>query len=301
MVKVLAVVSDTFILIVNMNTQPASQPDPIDRYLNSVEHLPPAPTLLAQLIGLFRKPDRDLDEVVSLMKKDPSLAAEVLKCCNSAFFGGQEPVLDVGEAVFRIGFYEVYRLSVTLFGNSAIAGAKHCHGIQVEQLWRHSAVTAITASVIARQLGENDGIAFTAGLLHDVGRVVLALEQKYLGLVKEHGQFGPALNEAEKAAFGFDHGTLSARLLARWGVPAQVSIPVWCHHQKAWTGPQARMAGIVSFSNVMAHRIDLKDSGKEAEMPQNLELEGIDPDDLTSLEEKIRAELSRSLSLLGVS
>lgn len=281
-----------------MKTTFASDRDEIDCYLDSVEHLPPAPTLLARLISLFRQPDRDVDEVVSLMKADPSLTAELLHRCNSSYYGYEEPVLDVADAVFRLGFYEVYRMSVALFGLNAISNKGIANGVQVEQLWRHSAITAIAAGLIAREMNESEGIAFTAGLLHDVGKIVLGSSdpKKYSGLLKEHGQHGAALNKAEELSFGFEHGKLGARLLSRWDVPEQVSIPVLGHHQIAWTGPFERLSAIINLANLMAHRIETKEPDNLPEMVHAITLLGLKQEDVPELEQQIRAEVKRSLS-----
>lgn len=67
----------------------------LDSYLNGIDYLPPTPTLMIRLIGLFQQPDRDVDEVIELMRQDPSLTAEVLRRCNTSFFGNEEPVTDI--------------------------------------------------------------------------------------------------------------------------------------------------------------------------------------------------------------
>ena len=82
--------------------------DKIDQYLEDVHHLPSAPTLVVELLELFKHPDRDIDRVVELISHDPSLTAEVLKRCNSAYLGGGQPADGMFEAVTRLGFYEVY-------------------------------------------------------------------------------------------------------------------------------------------------------------------------------------------------
>ena len=137
------------------NTAILTQADKLDIYLNGVEHLPPTPTLMIKLIELFRQPDRDIDEIVSVMRQDPPLTAEVLRRCNSSFFSNDEPVTDFNDAVFRLGFYEVYRISVATFAMQATAAAKTITGLDVELLWRHSAMTAIIGGVFARELDES--------------------------------------------------------------------------------------------------------------------------------------------------
>ena len=79
--------------------------DPIDQYIDRVKHLPPAPTVAVQLLGLFADPDRDIDRIVELVSHDPALTAETLKRCNSASLAGVGPATDMVEAVSRRVFY----------------------------------------------------------------------------------------------------------------------------------------------------------------------------------------------------
>jgi HD-like signal output (HDOD) protein len=93
--------------------------NPAERYLNRVASLPPAPVLVTELLTLFREPDRDVDQVVQLISYEPSLTAQILRTCNSAFFAGEQPPGDIFEAVSRLGFYQVYCLVVSIFGAKA--------------------------------------------------------------------------------------------------------------------------------------------------------------------------------------
>jgi putative nucleotidyltransferase with HDIG domain len=286
-----------------MNSCVIKDGDKLEGYLAGIEHLPAAPTILTRLIQLFRKPDSDLDEVVTLMREDPSLTAQVLRRCNSCIFGSDNPVFDVGDAVFRLGFYEIYRMSVNLYGLNLISKAKLPNENLAEQLWRHSATAGVIAGTLARQLGECEGTAFTAGLLHDVGRIVLASDQhgNYGTLVDEHGMFGSSLNQAELAVHGFTHATLGYRLLRHWGVPEQVATPVLCHHGSSWMDEHGRLGAIVSLANVMAHDLDEGGPGEtwkpEAEVPAVTAL-ALSETDLSSLELEVQTDLQKSLSFL---
>jgi HD-like signal output (HDOD) protein len=146
-----------------MNILCPTEKDKLESYLDSVECLPPTPALMIRLIELFRQSDRDVDEIVGLMRQDLSVTAEVLRRCNSSFFGNEEPVMDVYEAVFRMGFYEVYRVTVALFGLQAMSMARVTKSIPAEALWRHSAITAIVSGALARELGESRGHCFYRG------------------------------------------------------------------------------------------------------------------------------------------
>ena len=77
-------------------------------YIDGIENLPPAPTVLKELLAIFRDADQEMDDVVKLISYDPSLTAEFLKRANSAFFSGDEPASNAFEAITRLGFYEAF-------------------------------------------------------------------------------------------------------------------------------------------------------------------------------------------------
>ncbi len=229
--------------------------DKLDLYIDSVRHLPPAPKVMVELIALFKQPDRDVDQVVRLMSHDPSLTAEILRRCNSSFFGGEEPATDLFEAVLRLGFYELYRIVVAMSSMQAMSLPGINKVLPVEALWQHSAAAAVIAGMVASRMHESEGVAFTAGLLHDVGKIILASQEgeKYGRLMLNVSASGSSLAEAEKEAFGFDHGEIGARLLTRWGLPSDIVLPVGHHHHLAGAEPCERLAATVNLADAMAH------------------------------------------------
>ncbi len=281
-----------------------SQPDKLDRYLDTVKCLPPSPGLMIKLIELFRQPDHDVDEIVELMRQDLSVTAELLRRCNSTFFYDEKPVTDVRESVFRLGFYEVYRVTVTLLGRKAMSPAEAAGTAEMDALWRHSLITAMTAGALARHLAEQEGSAFTAGLLHDVGKIILAQAEApdYWKILQKYGHFGESLAKAEKKAFGFEHGEIGARLLNRWGVPASIVLPVLNHHKKDWPEPFTKLEAIVSLANIMSHCIERYGCDKCCELPeaQNaMAALGLDIENKLALEDVVRNELNSVGPLLG--
>ncbi|HTI98594.1 MAG TPA: HDOD domain-containing protein [Dongiaceae bacterium] len=272
-------------------------------YLEATRQLPSAPVLMIKLIECFRQPNHDIDEIVSLMAFDPSITAEVLKCCNSSFFGSEEPVVDISEAVFRLGFYEVYRVSVAMFGQQTMA-AKHLQKIiDVDGLWRHCAITAVTSGAIARELEETEGLAFTAGLLHDVGKMVLASAEgaHYPEIWRATGNTGREAATAEKYAFGFDHAEIGATLLARWGMPSVIYEPVMRHHHTTWPKPYERLSAIVSLGNLMAHCIDGVPAATCCALPEAinaLEILGLTHDDMPALVTQAQNDMKRLKRLI---
>lgn len=276
--------------------------DSLDCYLDGIKNLPPTPILMIKLISLFRQPNCDVDEIVSLTRRDPALVAEVLRQCNGAFFGGQEPVLDVNEAVFRLGFHEVYRLAVALFGMQAMTLPGGADRVLFEKLRLHSGITALAASAIAREVGESEGIIFTAGLLHDVGKVALAAQEgvRYTALLRQYDHAGGELSKAEKMFFGFDHGEVGARLLMRWGVPEEVSLPALLHHRVAGIESLQRPVAIVYLANLMSHHIQQETGGALDELPETrraMELLEFQSADLVDIACRVRRNQSQLPSL----
>lgn len=230
----------------------------LNAYLGSIQHLPPTPTLMIQLIDLFRQPYADADEIVALLRRDPALSVEVLRRCNSSYFGLETPVMDINEAVFRIGFHEVYQITVSLSGMKALTPKQAVPGFPVHELQRHSNLTAIAAGVLALEIGESEGIAFTAGLLHDVGKLVLALGERdrYIAVLDECTRTNTSLSETEKIIFGFNHDEIGARLLHSWGVPIEVVTPALAHNQPKPAGEWRKFVLIVNLSSRLANHIE---------------------------------------------
>ncbi|MBI3877507.1 MAG: HDOD domain-containing protein [Verrucomicrobia bacterium] len=240
--------------------------DKADQYIDAVAHLPPSPTLVVELLVLFKEPDRDVDRVVELVSHDPSLTAEILKRCNSALLAGRGRAADIFEAVSRLGFYEVYCVVVAVFGASTRAMPGVAEGVDVGALWRHSVTAAAAASTLAEASGEAPGAAFTAGLLHDAGKLVFASVERsrYGELLKAARATKCSPVDAEKIAFGLNHAELGGRLLARWNLPPEVVAAVWHHHAPPGPQPLQKWVAIAHLANLMAHRVA---EGREAEDP----------------------------------
>jgi putative nucleotidyltransferase with HDIG domain len=250
-------------------TQQGNQQAKLDTFIDSVHHLPPSPRLLVKLLEVFKQPDPDIEEVVKLISHDPSFTVEVLKRCNSAFFAGDKPAEDMFEAVSRLGFHEIYQIVLAMFAASAILRPGAGGGSHVEILWRHSVAAAVAAGVFAKETGESSAAAFTAGLLHDIGKVVMvsADKDKYAQAILSAGMFGRPVVVTEKELFGFDHAEVGSRLLMRWNLPLNIVAAVLHHHQLDGAESFERLAAVVHLSNLLAHGTGEKLAG----VPQGLQ------------------------------
>lgn len=278
--------------------------DKADQYIDAVPHLPPAPTVVVELLALFKEPDRDVDRVVELVSHDPSLTAEVLKRCNSALLGGRARAGDIFEAVSRLGFYEVYCLVVAVFGAGTRALPGVAEGVDVKPLWRHSVVTAVAASVLAEATGEPTGPAFTAGLLHDTGKLVFAAVERarYRQILQAARTVNRPPVEAEKIAFGVSHAELGGRLLARWNLPAEVVAAVWHHHDPPGPQPLQKWVALAHLGNLIAHWLDDAITAERPALAQAVSWEtlGLRPDTAPALIERTQKGLERVKGLMEI-
>ncbi len=210
---------------------------------------------MIKLLVLFKQPSPDLDEVVKLMSRDPSLTTEVMKLCNSARFRGEQLVANMSEATARLGFSEVSRVIMMTSATRTLSLANVESVLEVELLCRHSIATGVAAGVIAKTAGESADSAFIAGLLHDVGKIALASAHgvRYKTLARQVQIQGGSLSGAEKKSLGFDHSEVGSRLLERWGFPPDVVTAVRHHHHVAEAGSSERLTATVVMGDKIAN------------------------------------------------
>ncbi len=227
----------------------------LDAHIDRVSSLPPAPVILPQLLQLLNQSTVDSNRVVELISCDTALTASVLRLCNSAIFASGAPASDLFEAVMRMGFGRVYELVVAIVGARAMRPAQKGYGIDEGLLWRHSVVTALAAKCMARDAGADEGVIFTAAILHDIGKIVLAqaLEKSYAGLIREIEINQASLLESEARVLGVQHAEIGGRLLARWNFPDDLVSAVWNHHDPLKALGHEQLASFVYLGNLIAH------------------------------------------------
>lgn len=199
-------------------------------YVAKADCLPAAPRVLPQLLTLLSNPDCETSEVVELISFDPALTAKVLRIANSAAFGLARAVTDIDEAVKRLGLRTIYQLVAAAAGSNALQ-TKSQSAPQPAGLWEQSVTTALAAQIIAKDLKLDEGTQFTAGLLHDIGKIVLAevWKDQYLTLLETNTPAPHNLVDSEKEMFQVSHAELGGRLLAHWKFPPGISASVWHH------------------------------------------------------------------------
>lgn len=229
----------------------------IYKLLREVKVLPPSPQVLPKVLDALQREQTTLEEVGDLIALDPALTAKLLHYCNSVYFSGREPVASVPEAIGRVGFQTIFSLV------SAVTGSKSFNlpdgsGLDGTQLWKHSLTTAFGCKFIAEDVGADSNLLFTAGLLHDLGRAVLAQAKgaAYGQLLARAASTGANPTELEKSAYGFTHAEVGACLMETWKLPPLLVQAVRFHHQPAAAGAAQKSAAGVCVGNALAHSFE---------------------------------------------
>jgi putative nucleotidyltransferase with HDIG domain len=224
----------------------------------NVKNLPPVPHAALKLVSLLDQPGVSNTEVVQALRCDNVLTAKLLRACNSPYFGLAEPVSSVDQAVFVLGHQQILHIVLTLAFGSTMVVPLPGYAVEASELWRHSLITAIASETIANDLVDlnvDPPVAFTVGLLHDIGKLVLgqALTPEVQAEIRarvEHGQ--QSRSEAEKAVLGTDHSEVGALLLQNWHLSDDVVEAVAHHHQPVLK-PRPRLSVVTHLANGIAH------------------------------------------------
>lgn len=224
--------------------------------LEEIDRLPSLPRAVIEVLRLTADPRSRAREVADAIGQDPALTARVLRLVNSAWFGFSAPIATAHHAVVILGFETVRALAV---GVAALrtARASGAAAAPLDEYWRHSAAVASCARDIARTAlpAASWGEAFTAGLLHDVGHLVLAsVAPKALRWVLECGRrHARPLPRLEREILGLDHAELGAYAAERWGLPEVLVSAIRHHHDPRKAEEYRDIVAAVHLANIVAH------------------------------------------------
>jgi putative nucleotidyltransferase with HDIG domain len=195
----------------------------------ALDALPTLPIVALQIGEVIHSRVASVAQVATVLRTDPATSAKLLRLVNSPYFGIPGGVSDVARAIPFVGFNTLYQLVLTI---SVLDTLDTKDGFDPKVLWLHSLTVATAARELATDLRFSDpGSCFTAGLLHDMGRIALArLQPAKMAAVSASTKAGMSVHDAERLHQLAPHDTLGSRLAKQWKFPATLAVPIEQHH-----------------------------------------------------------------------
>lgn len=211
--------------------QSATPDDESSRLAKALESLPTLPIVALRIGEVVHGRNVSVQQVADVLRADPATSAKLLRLVNSPYFGIPGGVSDVARAIPFVGFSTLYQLvlSISVLETLGSKGA----GYDLRSLWIHSLTVATAAREIATEVRYSDpGGCFTAGLLHDMGKIALAKldGDKLASAVQAMKSEGISMHEAERRFGLAPHDRIGSRLAKQWRFPSSLATPIEQHH-----------------------------------------------------------------------
>lgn len=206
--------------------------------LKSLDWLPKFSPMLTQLLARFAHKNCDANALADVVERDPMLAAQVLRLANSATFRRRQPIHSIKHAIALIGIGAMRRFTIGSSVFNLFSRSKIAPGFSVLRFNLHSLSTGTLVELLADELPVEDSEnAFISGLLHDVGKMIIAvsLRKEYNQILEFAALTKLPLIECEREILGTDHAELSGLAIARWQLPEPVQRAGFDHHNPEYT------------------------------------------------------------------
>ena len=266
-------------------------PTDLRNRIEKLGDLPTLPHVVQRLAAMIGRPTVSTEEIGSIIEKDQVLAAKVLRLANSPFYGFPSRIGSVPHAVIVLGFNVVKGLTLCASALSIMKDAG------MDQLWRHSLGVAITANLLAARLEiKNPEELFVAGLLHDIGKVVLYVKWPGVGTsIKDALQAGGdrSLFDVEKDVTGLSHADIGGCLANAWHLPITLREPILYHHDPALAKEATLQTAIVHVADILVKGLACGNPGDDLIPPLSKaawDMVGLDEQSLNECIEKVSSE-----------
>jgi len=261
------------------------------KIIKSIKDLAPMPKVIHKAREVMSKPHSTFKEIGKVIETDQAIAANVLKMANSAYYGLSGMVSSIHQAIVVLGYETLGQLINTAGASKLLTKTLKGYGLQSGVLWKHSLAVAFGAKIIAvNKMPPLENDAFTAGLLHDVGKLILdehIFERKSIfdKLSKKNNSF----LKAEEELFGFDHSEIASLICEQWHFPENQILAIKYHHDPS-SSQEMELAYFLHLADCLARKCGFgTEIIEESEMIKDNTLEtiGFEEEDLLPIMDEI--------------
>lgn len=241
----------------------------IAEILHGIKNLPTLPDVATRVLRLSEDPDVSQKEIADAVERDPAIATRLLKLVNSPYFGIRGTVTSIQQSLVFLGVSNLRNLVLStsvmdLFSQEGEVGSYARRG-----LWVHSMATALAAREMSRKMRVSDAeVAFTAGLIHDVGKVVFDkyFHDDFKRVIELMDAHNAAMVDAESAVLGMNHAEVGLYLAHMWSLPEVLVDAVGCHHAPRSARKDPQLAALIGYADHVVRMLQLGNGG--GEMPE---------------------------------
>jgi putative nucleotidyltransferase with HDIG domain len=272
----------------------------MDHLLENVHSLPALPQTAARILGLLDDPNVHLGEITDLIVTDQGLTGNFLKLVNSAFYGFPRTVSTVNEAVLLLGLSTVRSVILAAATRGLLSRPVKGYDMARGELWQHSLACALCARLVAAESAYRPSEeAFIAGLLHDVGKVVLGqhVSQEVAQIRGCVAAMGVPFIVAEREVLGFDHAQVGARMTEKWHLPPKLVHAIAYHEVPPPPTNYGKLACVVHLANSTIREMGWGKPPEEQPFPREEEILprlGLSPERLETIRGRTHDAVSAS-------
>jgi putative nucleotidyltransferase with HDIG domain len=235
-----------------------------NQIVSDIKSLPSVPGIAGKLLSLLNNTETTARQIEENLKYDPGLTANILKIANSSYFGFAARVGSVRQAVVLLGSRRLVQIVMASCVNAILEKPIPGYDLSPGELWRHSIAVSVASEGLMKILNIPDsGNVFTAGLLHDIGKLILgSYIHDDLDEIERIVSGGASFESAVRQIIGTDHAEIGAEILKQWSFPSDLVETTRCHHEPGSGNPANPFLDIVHVANVICMMMGIG-SGRE--------------------------------------
>ena len=240
-------------------------PEETRRLVQRIVDLPTLPIIIPRILRLVEDHRSSAADLAKVIGSDQALASRILRLANSAFYGFRREIVSINHAVVLLGFDTVKSIVLAATVLDTLGDGDVVSSFDREQFWLHVVTTAAAARILGRKLRVVDAeTAFVAGLLHDLGKVVLDrfFYRHYAEAARLAAESPCPIREAELALFSVDHAQVGRWLAERWRLPPAIIEPVAFHHRPTEAAAEHwALSAVVHLADILARNAGIGSGG----------------------------------------
>lgn len=226
----------------------------LEAIVEAVNDMPALPHVVLKVMELTEDPNSTAQDINAVLNQDQGMTTKVLRMANSAFYGFPRRIATVTDATLFLGFKTVRSIVMAASVSDILSKEMEGYALAPGELWRHSQCVAMAARQIAkRNKSALADVAYTAGLLHDIGKVILnnTVKESYHEVVEMAYEQNIPFMDAENEVLGFNHAMIGSKLAEKWNLPPELVEAIAYHHNPEKAQVNKNITAIVHVADAV--------------------------------------------------